>query len=356
MSPMPRAGRSLPWLAGPLREAWHNQRGHALLIHGPQGVGQFDMVLALGAAWLCEAESKADAAFQGVACGVCPSCRMVQAGSHPDLIVLLPQALREALGWGSDDDADDSAGKRKPSQEIRVDDVRRIVGFAQATAARGAAKVVVLFPAERMNAIAANALLKTLEEPPGALRFALAGAAADALLPTVRSRCQRVVLALPDPAVAASWLAGQGVSQAEVLLAAAGGQPEEALAWSRDGFDAKAWLALPAQLASGDGTGLSGRPLPWVLDVMLKLCHDATCCAVQSAPRYFPASALGRSVDLAGLTRWHAQLLRVARHADHPWQLPLSLDMLVQQARVALAPPMASARNPFARRDAVPIN
>lgn len=353
---MPRAGRSLPWLVEPLREAWQSQRGHALLIHGPQGVGQFDLALALGAAWLCESDAKAHSSFRGEACGVCASCRMVHAGSHPDLMVLLPQALRETIGWSADDDADDGAGKRKPSQEIRVDDIRRIVGFAQATASRGVAKVVVLFPAERMNAIAANALLKTLEEPPGALRFVLAGASADALLPTVRSRCQQVVLTLPDPALAASWLAEQGVAQAEVLLAAAGGQPEEAFAWSRDGFDAKAWLALPAQLAAGDGSGLVGRPLGWVLDVMLKLCHDAMRCAVQASPRYFPASAFGPRIDLPGLTRWHAQMLRVVRHADHPWQLALSLDMLVQQARVALTPPMASTRNQLSRRDAVPIN
>jgi DNA polymerase-3 subunit delta' len=327
-----------------------------LLIHGPQGVGQFDLAMALGAAWLCESAAKAQPAFDGVACGVCPSCRMVQAGSHPDLMVLLPPTLREALGWGADDDADDSAGKRKPSREIRVDDIRRIVGFGQATASRGGVKVVVLFPAERMNVIAANALLKTLEEPPGTLRFALAGSSADALLPTVRSRCQRVVLTLPDAGVAATWLEGQGVTQAEVLLSAAGGQPEEALAWSHDGFDARAWLSLPAQLASGDATGLTGRPLPWVLDVMLKLCHDAMRCVSSAPPRYFPEAVLRPSVDLAGLTRWHAQLLRVVRHADHPWQLPLSLDMLVQEARVALTTPTTLTRIPPPQRDAVPIN
>jgi DNA polymerase-3 subunit delta' len=356
MTMMPRAGRALPWLAGLLREAWRTQQGHALLIHGSQGVGQFDLVLALAAAWLCESTAKAQPAFDGVACGVCPSCRMVQAGSHPDLMVLLPQALREAIGWGADDEQDDGGGKRKPSQEIRVDDVRRIVGFAQATAARGAVKVVVLFPAERMNAIAANALLKTLEEPPGALRFALAGSSTDTLLPTVRSRCQRVTLPLPETDVAANWLAGQGVTQPEVLLAAAGGQPEEALAWSQDGLDAMAWLAIPAQLAAGDAAGLTGHALPWVLDVMLKLCHDSMRRAADAPPRYFPASVLGTSFDMPGLTRWHVQLLRVARHADHPWQLALSLDMLVQQARVALTPPTPSQRNLPSRRDVVPIN
>ncbi|MBC7955131.1 MAG: DNA polymerase III subunit delta', partial [Cytophagales bacterium] len=89
----------LPWLATPLHEALRTQRGHALLIHGPQGIGQFELALTLAQAWLCETNPTQQP------CGTCASCRLVQAHSHPDLLVLLPEALRESLGWGATDDS-----------------------------------------------------------------------------------------------------------------------------------------------------------------------------------------------------------------------------------------------------------
>ncbi|HEY9022955.1 MAG TPA: DNA polymerase III subunit delta', partial [Burkholderiaceae bacterium] len=179
----------LPWLAEPLQRALREQRSHALLVHGPSGVGQFELALGLAQGWLCEAAE--DGAPRP--CGRCAACHLVRARSHPDLLVLVPEALRAALGWEPDGDADDGsdkASKAKPSKDIKVEAVRAAVAFAQTTSARGRGKVVVLHPAERMNGISANTLLKTLEEPPGAARFVLSSAAPDALLPTIRSRCQ----------------------------------------------------------------------------------------------------------------------------------------------------------------------
>ncbi len=334
---------ALPWLHAPLREALRTRHGHALLVHGPQGVGQFELAHSLAQAWLCEL---ADAASpMPRPCGVCAGCRLVRARSHPDLMVLVPEALREAMGWNSDDAGEqggsgppgDNTGKRKPSKDIRVEEVRRVVAFSQNTAARGRGKVVVIFPAERMNAIAANALLKTLEEPPGDLRFVLAGAATDALLPTLRSRCQSLMLELPNTEVACAWLSSHGVPQAEVLLAAAGGQPEQALSWHREGVDAGAWLALPGQLVRGDAAGLAGWPLVRVIDGLFKLCHDAMRVAAGAEPRYFPAHVMGHGASISALSDWHRELARVALHAEHPWQPALTIDVLAAQARVALS-------------------
>src|SRR5207245_5994295 len=143
------------------------QRAHALLIHGPQGVGQWELTLTLAQAWLCEAVGGAS---QRKPCGVCASCKLVQAHSHPDLLVLLPEALRETLGWSSQDDggaSEEKGSKRKPSKEIRVDEVRQAISFAQTTSARGRGKVVVIHPAERMHGVSANARLKPAGEPPG---------------------------------------------------------------------------------------------------------------------------------------------------------------------------------------------
>lgn len=329
----------LPWLGAPLQEALRTQRGHALLIHGPQGIGQFELALTLAQAWLCETNPKQQP------CGTCASCRLVQAHSHPDLLVLLPEALRESLGWGSAEEGDDGEGKAskaKPSKEIKVEAVRAAVSFAQSTSARGRRKVVVIHPAERMNAIAANTLLKTLEEPPGAARFVLSCGAPDALLPTIRSRCQAVPLALPPADVASAWLAGQQVAQPDVLLAAAGGQPLDALEWVREGVDAVTWARLPKQLATGEVGTLASWPLPRLVDALHKLCHDAMCLACGAPPRYFPLASLPTGAALPALVAWSRALRQTVRHAEHPWNLPVMVESLVLQAQQALSAPTSA--------------
>ena len=161
------------------------QRGHAWLIQGPSGLGQYDLAMAMARAWLCENPTE-----QG-ACGTCGSCHAIDVRTHADLCVLMPETEMLARNWPLSEKAqgeiDDK--KRKASKEIRVDAMRDAVEFSQRTSARGRGKAVVVFPAERMNNITANALLKTLEEPPGDVKFVLASEAAHQLLPTIRSRC-----------------------------------------------------------------------------------------------------------------------------------------------------------------------
>lgn len=327
----------LPWLAPWLRQALATQRGHAVLLYGPPGIGQWELALALAQGWLCEAGEGERP------CGRCASCRLVQAHSHPDLLVLLPEALQAPLGWASgNDDAAETAEsasegkKRQPSKEIKVDAVRGAVAFAQITPARGRGKVVVLNPAERMNAVSANALLKTLEEPAGAARFVLACATPELLLPTIRSRCQAMALPLPEPLAATAWLAGQGVAGAEVLLAASGGQPLTALEAARGGLEAAAWTRLPASMARGDATPLAGWAVPRAIDALHKLCHDLLLHGQGGAPRYFPAEALPKGATLPALLAWSAELRRAARHAEHPLNAGLAIEALVTQAASAL--------------------
>jgi DNA polymerase III subunit delta' len=330
---------ALPWLEQPLRAALRTRKAHALLVHGPAGVGQFELALALAQAWLCETPEPA--ATQPRPCGVCGSCRLVQSRSHPDLLVVLPESLREALGWSNEGQGDDvgadRAGKAKPSKEIKVDAVRAVVAFAQTTSARGCGKVVVMHPAERMNAVAANTLLKTLEEPPGEARFVLSSAAPDALLPTIRSRCQALPLLAPAPEQALAWLEGKGIDHADVLLGATGGQPLEALDWAQQGVDSALWLRLPGLVARGESAALTSWPLPRLVNALQKLCHDALCSAVGATPRYFPASSLMPRASLPALLEWARSLARAARHAEHPWQPALMAESLIQQGQAALS-------------------
>ena len=341
----PDGALPLPWLAPVLRQTLHSQHAHALLLHGPRGVGQFELAVTLAQAWLCEAAQSASRP-----CGHCASCKLVQARSHPDLLVLIPEALQQELGWGAaegDEAANERASKAKPSQEIKVEAVRRAVSFAQITSARGRGKVVVLHPAERMNAISANTLLKTLEEPVGDTRFVLSCAAPDALLPTIRSRCQSVTLGLPPAADAIAWLSGQGVADAAVMLAATGGRPQEALAWSQQGIDAALWARLPVLVTQGMSQPLAAWPLPRVIDALQKLCHDSACVASGAVPRYFPAASIAPGADPAALNSWMTELQRIARHAEHPWNANLVIESLVQQGQRALA---AAAKSAAAKR------
>ncbi|MEO8298144.1 MAG: DNA polymerase III subunit delta' [Burkholderiales bacterium] len=325
----------LPWLEAPLAQALRTQRAHALLVYGPPGVGQFEFAVALAQAWLCE--SSAADRTGGRGCGHCTSCRLVLGRSHPDLRLVVPEALRAEAGLAQDDaDDGDDGKKRKPSREIKVDQVRAALHFSELTAGRRGGKVLVLHPAEELNTVAANALLKTLEEPPGAMRFVLSSGAPQALLPTIRSRCQALHLAAPPVEVAERWLAGQGVADARVLLDACGGQPLFALAEAHAGRDAAAWRQLPQQVLAGEFAGLTSWPLPTLVDALGKLCHDRLALSVGTAARFFPAWRPPGAADLAALTRCASELRRMARHADHPWNAGLAVEALVSQVRRAL--------------------
>jgi len=230
-----------PWIAAQTEQLL-SQRGHAWILAGPSGLGQYDLALSLVSAWLCEQPGP-----QG-ACGVCGSCHAIEVRTHADVCVLMPETVMMELGWPLSEKAQDDIDKkaRKPSREIRIDAMRDAVEFAQRTNARGRGKAVLVFPAERMNNITANALLKTLEEPPGDVKFVLATEAAHQLLPTIRSRCLGHTMVWPETAQALDWLATQGVasSEAEVLLHAAGGRPADVLRQAAAGQTPAWWSAF----------------------------------------------------------------------------------------------------------------
>lgn len=325
-----------PWLAVPLRSALGHAGAHALLVQGPAGVGHFEFALAFAQALLCDARSTR----ASLACGQCPGCRLFTARTHPDLMVLVPDATRLALGWGEPESAGDegsAASRGRPSKEIRIDAVREAIGFAQNTDSRGRGRVVVVHPAESMNTVAANALLKTLEEPAGETTFLLTSASSEALLPTVRSRCQSLVLKLPDEGVALAWLGQQGVVDPGPLLAACGGSPLEAAAWAGLGIDGGFCRSLLERVSRRDASVFADWPLQRVTETLLKLCHDALCAQVSAAPRYFDAGVLGQPRNLQTLVEWATQLRRDARQSDHPWNVPLKVETVLEQAARALS-------------------
>ena len=346
-----------PWLQAQLT-ALLTQRGHAWLLSGPSGLGQFDLGLALAQSWLCDAPTP-----QG-ACGVCVSCHAVSVHTHADLSVLLPEVLALEMGWPLDEKTQDDldSKKRKPSKEIKVDAARDVVTFTQFTRSRGTTKVVLVYPAERMNSITANTLLKTLEEPPGAVKFILATEAAHQLLPTIRSRCLSHTMTWPKFDEALAWLASVAASddvdaaklakavktpspaELKILLDACGGRPADVLPWLQSGQAsqaAKSWQALPKAMAKGDVSALSEWAPAGAVNALQKICHDVLAVRCGATPRFFSAADLpahSSQVALLALGNWSKELAATARTVEHPFNPGLMLESLASRAKVALTP------------------
>jgi DNA polymerase-3 subunit delta' len=323
-----------PWIARQATDLLA-QRGHAWLLQGPSGLGQYELALALASAWLCEKPSELGA------CGDCPSCHAIAVRTHADLEVLMPETVMIELGWPLSEKAQEEIDKktRKPSKEIRVDAMRDAVEFAQRTNARGRGKTVLVFPAERMNTITANALLKTLEEPPGDVRFVLATEASHLLLPTIRSRCLAHTMKWPESDEALTWLIGMGVlaPDAQALLRTAGGRPADVMRQAEAGLSPAWWAALPKAMLLGDARHLADLSPNQAIDALQKLCHDLVLCQAGAPPRFFEHAQLPAcGASLTALTDWFKRLVQSARTAEHPFNAGLMLEALTADAHQIL--------------------
>jgi DNA polymerase-3 subunit delta' len=319
----------LPWLVEALNHTLARQQGHAILVYGDAGIGALEFAYALARGWLCEVAQAGSLPAQP-ACGRCVGCRLARAQTHPDLLWRLPEAL--ALQHGFAVEVDD---RRKPSRQIRVADLRAALDWTVTTSGRGRGKVLVVHPAEAMNAVTASALLKTLEEPPAGVRIVLTTADPGLLMPTILSRCQRVTLPRPTREAATAWLRRHQVPEPEVLLDGAAGSPLTALRWHAEGLNTRAWAELPAAVVRGDASVLAGWPVPRLVDALQKLAHDAALRACGAPPRFFPPGVVPPAADLASLHRWHQALQRVMRHAEHPWNDGLLSEALVAEGAEA---------------------
>jgi DNA polymerase-3 subunit delta' len=310
------------------------QQGHAWLLQGPSGLGQYALATAMVSAWLCESEH----ALTKGACGQCGSCHALSVHTHADLFVLMPETVLLELGWPLSEKAQAEIDNktRKPSKEIRIDAMRDAIEFSQRTNARGRGKAVLVYPAERMNHVTANALLKTLEEPPGDVKFVLASEAAHQLLPTIRSRCLIHTMAWPNHQEAEAWLTQHGFSAEEATFAlrTAGGRPDEVFRQKELGQTMQWWAQFPRAMQAGDASYCSNLPPSEVIDALQKLCHDLMMRQAEASLRYFNASDLPSiQSNGANLTAWFKRLSQAARSSEHPFNAGLMLEALCSEAR-----------------------
>jgi DNA polymerase-3 subunit delta' len=228
----------LPWQEETWRALISRARSgtlpHAMLLTGMQGIGKTLFALRLAESLLCQHPHD-----DGTPCGRCQACGLMAAGTHPDLAVVTPE---------------------EEGKVIPIDRVREVGEFLGLKAQYGGLQIVVLHPAEAMNRFSANSLLKTLEEPTPNTLLLLVSSHPSQLLPTIRSRCQRVAFPIPPMDMAEAWLREQTGTTAniDVLLALADGAPLEALRLHQaGGLEARQTLARHwTELATGRGDPL----------------------------------------------------------------------------------------------------
>lgn len=206
--PVAVEAEALPWHREALQRLQERQDSLAqvLLVSSAPGCGLEVFADALTARLLCRSPGP-----DGAPCGGCRDCRQWQADTHPDILTL----------------------RAEPERDIPVDEARQCIEQLQLARHYDGRRVVRIALAEQLNRSAANALLKTLEEPPEHTVFLLLAHQPRSTLPTIRSRAQKLHLPVPDAAQSKDWLHDHGVKDAEAALARAPDQPLRALAYTQ---------------------------------------------------------------------------------------------------------------------------
>lgn len=308
--------RNMAWLHEPwqaIRDRLNDNRlPHALLVTGEQGVGKRDFAEAVAALLVCDRVLAAPVPEEP--CGECKQCALTLAGTHPDIRFYAPEK----------------------SRMIRVDQVRALSAFAVGSPQVAHRKVIVVDRADQLNINAANALLKTLEEPSADVVLILLQEAGRPILPTLRSRCQGMVLRTPDHEAAARWLAEQIALLAEedrpdaasciTALELAGGAPRLALEYVTGDFLQQRRDALDSFrrfMKSEITLGEAARPFKTIgLEETLWLLESWAADLARLA-----AGGAGRDAEAEDMLRYLAQ-------NNPPWKAHQLLDA-IHEARAA---------------------
>lgn len=285
---------------------------HALLLHGPAGVGKLALAERFAQWLVCETP----AGIQP--CGRCEGCRWVLAGNHPDVRILEPEILAQARrAPEAEGDEEPRAREAKPSNQIRIEQTRALGNFVHVVSHRGGLRIAIVHPAEDMNIATANSLLKSLEEPPAGAVFLLVSHRPARLLPTIRSRCVPVAVPLPEPKAAAAWLGAQGVRNAAQWLAFAGGAPLRALEYAA-GERGEAIERVLRAMAAGDRAALADvrdrEALEPLAEVLQKLALDRAFGALAGRGKYGGGGTGGDARAWLAYARAMGRQRALARH------------------------------------------
>jgi len=309
-----------------LRYLENNHLAHAVLISGAADIGKLEFCLAYIQRLNCTSPGA-----EGYACGQCKDCRLFLARNHPDMRLINVEE--------NDDQAKTDA--------IKIDDIRELNQFMNLSRQQAKFKVVCINNAEYMNINAANALLKTLEEPSDNTVLFLISSKAESLLPTIKSRCQKWKFTLPDRKISLQWLASESKHEDwEVLLSASGCRPLHALALFETGlgearssfFEQIGKLIHGKQKVTEISASLQNEDLGRLVEWQQSWCADLLRCHYEKEPitlenpdfRRSLHSLIGR-VDLQLLSQYSQKLIEFRRFSDAPLNKRLFIeDMLIR--------------------------
>jgi DNA polymerase III subunit delta' len=322
-----------PW------KAWTQLRErlpHAILIQSGEGLGEFEFAQACAQSLLCEDPQRGEQP-----CGVCRACNWFSLGNHPDFRLIVPESMApESREEGAEP-------AKKKSEQIRIEQVRELADFLAVGTHRGGLRVILVYPAEAMNANTQNALLKNLEEPPPATVFLLVTTQPERLLATVRSRCLRFTLPFPPSEPVLRWLKEQDLKHPEATLAGAGGAPLAALKAAgtdadrllfiedlgNSGFDP---IALAETLVRVPLWDLVGWLQRWSYDLLLARVAGRVRYGLDHEQVILDTASRCDAADIAAYLRRLAQARALARH---PLNAKLFVEDLLLQYRRLVARP-----------------
>jgi DNA polymerase III subunit delta' len=326
-----------PWHEAQLAQLLRDRERipHALLVQGPEGIGKAEFARALAASLLCESP-------RGVlACGACPSCHWLSQGNHPDFREVIPESEEEEAEGDAEAAAKaDAKADAKKSLVIKVDQIRAQADFIALSTHRSGFRVLVIRPAEALHVAAANALLKTLEEPPPHTVIVLVSDQPARLLATIRSRCRTLALPMPAAEEALRWLAAEGVAEPRVALSVAGGAPLLAreLAQPDEVQLRQRVLAELTRPSGSDPLGFAeridrpalDRTIYWMQTWVQDLLRVRAGVAVRHHTEFAPAAlAKARAANPEALFDLEQELRAARRLASHPLNARLVAEHLL---------------------------
>lgn len=308
-----------PWL----QEDYHRLRAvappHGLLLSGPEGLGKGQLARYWAMSLLCEQSPLSP-------CQNCPSCLWFNAGHHPDYRELIP-------------DPPESAKSSQASTSITIDKVRALADFLMVSSHRQGWKIIVIEPADGLNLAAANALLKSLEEPPPQTLFILITSRLARIPATLRSRCRLHSVALPALTQVGTWLQTQGIDHTEGDWRRAGGAPLrvreqfQVETKGRQAFfgifvdPALSWLQKAEKFTAMEDT------IPW-MDWLHYAVIDMIQCRLSGEVYYHGdeqerLSQLAQSLTLPVLLAWEQALREAQRVKSHTLNARLLTEFLL---------------------------